>query len=129
MSFGVSSPLDLRDVKSLGEHAACVDAEQANHRVELKDSSSSICSQWQHLLNPALRNPVGHERTNGETSGNGETFEVLRLAGRVLGHISRGDVEACQSSQTREHEASQQQLIETRADTETEGTSSGCYAE
>ena len=80
---------------SLARHANPTNHKQAHHGMELKHRAFRPHPQWQVLQNPALADPICHERRDRERGGDGRAFEVLGFAGGILGDIGDGDVEAC----------------------------------
>lgn len=80
-------------------------------------------------MNPALREPIGHDSVHAERSGNGSSFEILALARGVLRKNRNGDIEACEASEATQNEEGKTNSVGKRTETKSEGDHSGSDAE
>jgi hypothetical protein len=113
----------------LARHQAPTEHEQANDGMEFEYAALGPSAQRQVIQDPALADPVGHEGGDGERGGDGGAFEVLALAGGVLGHVGNGDIEAREAREAAQHEEGEEDVVDGRAQTEREGGRGGGYAE
>lgn len=86
-------------------------------------------SQRQILTDPSLGHPESVEADNGERSGCGETFEIFRFSGGVVGDGAGGYVEAGETEEAGEGEDGEEELVEGGAEAEGEGYGCGGDAE
>lgn len=121
--------LRLRYVQRLAGHQAAVNEEHEHNGVELQSRAREPETAGNLVEYPALRDPVGHQGVDAQRSRNGGALEVARLAGGVVGDVSRRDVEARETSQAAKHEDSQEHVVDSGAQTETEGHTGGSKAE
>lgn len=77
---------------------------QQNNGVKLKWRALGGESKRKILENPALRYPVGHERSDAQCRRNRCAFKVLGLAGLILGKDGDGNVESGQPRQAAKDE-------------------------
>jgi hypothetical protein len=103
--------------------------EHGHDRVELEHGAFQPQAHWHLSQRPALGHPESHDRHEDQRHGDRYAFEILRLAGRILGHHGDGYVEARETGQAAEDEEGEQEVVERRAQTETEGSGSGSDAE
>ena len=103
--------------------------EQSHNRVELEPGSLKHGTKRQVFVNPTLGDPIGHQRVQTQSGGDGRALKVGRLARRVLGDRGNGHVESCQTGQTAKDEKGQEDVVDWRAQTEAEGYGGWCYTE
>ena len=76
-------------------------------------------------MNPALRQPVGHDSIHAERSGNRSSLEVLALASLILGQDGDSDVEASETCETAKNEEGKTESVGDGSETKGEGDHSG----
>ena len=118
----------LRDVERLGQHATAVYHKKKHNGVDLEQACPNR-AVGDLILQPPLRSPERHETGNCQARRDGKTLKVFGLPSRVLGYASGRNVESCKTSQTRQHESRQQQLVQGRTAANGETTRSRSNAE
>lgn len=88
--------------------------EHQDSRVKLENGAFSNDTEGNVLVSPALGNPVGHDRCDGEGSRNRCALEVLRLAALVLWQYRSRDVEPSQACQAAENKEGEENVVERR---------------
>lgn len=118
-------PLRLGDADGLAGHEAAVNHEQKNGRVKLESGALEPDTEGKVVVNPALRQPVGHDSIHTERSRNRSSLEVLALAGLILGQDGDSDVEASETGETAKNEEGKTESVGDGSETKGEGDHSG----
>lgn len=122
MLYGLfENHLRLRNSDSLAGHEAAVDHEQKNGRVELKGRTLEPDTEGEVVMNPTLREPVGHDGVHAKRSGDRCSLEKLALAGSIFGQDGDGHIETGEASETAKNEEGKTNGIGKRAETKSEG--------
>jgi hypothetical protein len=116
-------------MESLGDHEGAVDDEEADDGVHLKSGTLEQDTEWHLVQDPALRDPVCHQGIETQRSGDGSSLKVVGLAGRVVGDVGHGHVEAGETSQSAEYEVGQEDVIQSRAKAQRESDTGGGQTE
>ena len=126
ISYGfLMRPLRLRDANGLAGHEAAVNHEQKNRRVKLESGALEPDTEGKVVVNPALRQPVGHDSIHTERSRNRSSLEVLALASLVLGQDGNSDVEASETGETAKNEKGKTESVGDGSETKGESDHSG----
>lgn len=125
--FGLNSW--LRNVYRLADHHAPMQNEHQDHRVEFEDRTFCDKTKRDVLVRPALRDPVGHKGSDGQSGRNGCAFKVLGFASLVLGQYGYSHVEPSKAGQTAENEECEEDVIKRGPDTKSECSSGGSETE
>lgn len=121
--------LRLRHMQSLGDHQAAMDQEQDDDGVELKCGALKPHAEWDLVQDPSLRDPVCHQCVRTQARGNGGSLEIAGLAGGIVGDVGGCHVESCQTGQAAQHKDGQEDVVESRAQTDRESHAGGCKTE
>lgn len=92
-------PLQFRHVQCLGQHAATMGDEEAQHRMHLKYCAFQDRAERYARLHPPARDPECHQRCNAQAGGDWQSFEVGSFAVGIFRNAVGRDVEACKSCQ------------------------------
>lgn len=105
----------------LARHEAAVQHEDDDDGVEGERGVGEPDAARDGVVDPALRDPVGHDGVEAEAGGDRGALEVVRLAGSVLGDRRRRYVEACQPRQAAQHEEGKAHVVQRRAHADRKG--------
>ena len=108
----------LGDVYGLANHKASMQNKHQDDRVELENSAFGEQTKRNIFVRPALRNPVSHERGDGQSGRDGSAFEVFRFTALVLGQYSHSHIEPGKTGETAENEESQEDVVKGGANTQ-----------
>lgn len=97
-----------------------MDHEQSNDRVHLEYRVGEPYTAGNSIVDPAVRDPPGHEAVQCQRGRDGRPLKILRLARRILWYYLRRDVEASQSRQAAEDEEGETEVVQRCADTNCE---------
>lgn len=103
--------------------------EQSDDGVKLQDRTLKHGSHGHAVNDPSLGDPVTHQRSDRQRSGDWKAFKVSGFAGGVLGNIASRDIEASQAREAGEDEAGQEELVEWGAHAEGESAHGGSHTE
>lgn len=123
--FCFESHLRLGNSNGLASHETAVDHEQKNGGVKLKGRTLEPDTEGKVIMNPTLREPVGHDGVHTERSGDRRSLKKLALAGRIFGEDGDGHIETGEASETAKHKEGKTNGIGKRAETESEGHHGG----
>lgn len=99
-------------VNSLADHQTSMQHKQGHNRVKFEHGSLHPKTHRYLSQCPALVYPVSHYLHIDERHGNWGSFEVLGLAGLVLGYHCDGDIEASKTCEAAEHEKREKDVVE-----------------
>lgn len=99
--------------------------EQEDGRVKLESRALEPDTEGEVVVDPALREPVGHDGIHTERSGDGCSLKVLALASLILGQDGDSDVETSKASEAAQNEEGKTSGIGEGAEAKSEGDHSG----
>lgn len=102
-----------------------MDHEQEDGRVKLESRALEPDTEGEVVVDPALREPVGHDGIHTERSGDGCSLKVLALASLILGQDGDSDVEASKASEAAQNEEGETSGIGEGAEAKSKGDHSG----
>lgn len=100
--------LRLGDMDRLAAHQTPMNDKQQRDGVEFEWGTSEPGAEGKALVDPAVRNPIGHEAVESERRRDRGALKVLRLSGSVLGDVRGRHVEAGQARETTKDEEGQE---------------------
>lgn len=129
LNGNIGCGLRLGYADGLAGHEAAVNHEQNYGRMELENRSLEPNAKGKIVMNPALREPIGHDSVHAERSGNGSPFEILALARGVLWKNRNGNIEAGEASEATQNKEGKANSVGERTEAKSEGDHGGSDAE
>lgn len=129
LNSNIGCRLRLGYADGLAGHEAAVDHEQNHGRMELESRTLEPDTKGKIVMNPTLREPIGHDGVHAERSGNGSSFEILALASGVLWKNRNGNIEAGEAGEATQNEEGKTNSVGQRTKTKGEGDHSGSDTE